>query len=238
MTSDSGNITELRLRPVNLAILLLLIATISASTARAQYLHPKVTKRETIIRNVIILPARIEVVRDSMKGPEGMAAESEQLSGRVEEAVSFVLADKHGVKRLSAQPPSATEGDSQQKYNAADFQTRFDELLPKIMKKRSDVKKGRFSMGDQVLNLNLDKSTDAIVFIRGHGQKLTSGKQAFSILVSGEKAFLKMQIGIVDAHSGEVLLYTEAIMVGDPTTAVARLRSALEKGFKKLPPAS
>jgi len=238
MTSVFGNITKPGLRPINPAILLLLIVAICASTARAQYLHPKVTKRETIIRNVIILPARIEVVRDSMKGPEGMAAESETLSARVEEAVSSVLADKHGIKRLPTQAPSSTDGGSQEKYNTADFQTRFDQLLPKIIKRRGDVKKGRFSMGDEVLNLNLDKSADAIIFIRGHGQKLTSGKQAFSVLVSGEKAFLKMQIGIVDAHSGEVLLYTDPILVGDPTTAVARLRSALEKGFKKLPPAS
>ena len=49
------------------------------------------------------------------------------------------------------------------------------------MKKRSDVKKGRFSMGDEVLNLNLDKGADAIVFIRGEGKKLTGGKTAFTI---------------------------------------------------------
>jgi hypothetical protein len=105
------------------------------------------------------------------------------------------------------------------------------------MKKRSDVKKGRFSMGDEVLNLNLAKPADAIIFIRGQGQKLTSGKKAFTLLVGGMPAFLKLQIGIVDARNGEVLLYTDPVFVGDPTTAVDRLRKALEKGFKKLPTA-
>jgi hypothetical protein len=42
-------------------------------------------------------------------------------------------------------------------------------------------------------------------------------------------------IGIVDARNGEVLLYTDPIFPGDPTTAIDRLRKALEKGFKKLP---
>jgi len=90
-------------------------------------------------------------------------------------------------------------------------------------------------MGDEVLNLNLDKSADAIVFIRGEGKKLTGGKTAFTMLVGGVPAYLKLMIGIVDAHTGEVLLYTDPILTGDPTTAVNRLRSALEKGFKKLP---
>ena len=116
-----------------------------------------------------------------------------------------------------------------------DFQAKFDDLLPKIMKKRSDVKKGRFSMGDEVLNLNLDKETDAVVFIRGSGQKLTSGKTAFRLLVGGVPAYLGLQIGIVDARNGEVLLYTDPSFTGDPTTAVDRLRKALEKGLKKLP---
>ena len=103
------------------------------------------------------------------------------------------------------------------------------------MKKKKDVKQGRFSIGDEVLNLNLDKSADAIVFIRGRGQKLTSGKQTFVLLVGGKPAYLTMQIGIVDAHTGEVLLYTDPVFTGDPTTAVNRLRQALENGFKKLP---
>ncbi len=105
------------------------------------------------------------------------------------------------------------------------------------MKKRSDVKKGRFTMGDEVLNLNLEKSTDAIVFIRGEGKKLTGGKTAFTLLVGGVPAYLKLQIGIVDARNGDVLLYTDPLFGGDPTTAVDRLRKALEKGFKKLPAA-
>ena len=54
-------------------------------------------------------------------------------------------------------------------------------------------------------------------------------------LVGGMPAYLMMQIGIIDAHTGEVLVYTDPIFAGDPTTAVDRLRSALEKGFKKFP---
>jgi hypothetical protein len=227
-----------KLRGGSLAFLTVLFAAISPCAVCAQYLHPKISKNEVTIRKLVMLPARVDVVRDSMKGPEGMAAESEDLSGRVEKMVTEVLANKKHITTLSASAPQTAAGDTQGKYTVADFQTKFDDLLPKIVKKKKDVKKGRFSMGDEVLNLNIDKSADAIMFIRGRGQKLTSGKKAFVLLVGGMPAYLMMQIGIVDAHTGDVLLYTDPILVGDPTTAVDRLRKAVEKGFKKLPAVS
>jgi hypothetical protein len=223
------------LRKSSITFFAILITALAPTIASAQFLHPKISKKEMTIRNVIILPAKVSVVRDSMKGPEGMAAESEDLSGRVEKMLATVLEKQKNVKTLNTPGVSSGEGDPQQKYSIADFQTKFDDLLPRIMKKRSDVKKGRFTIGDEVLNLNLDKSVDAIVFVRGQGQKLTGGKTAFVLLVGGSPAYLKMQIGMIDARTGEVLLYTDPLFSGDPTTAVDRLRKALEKGFKKLP---
>jgi len=215
---------------------LVVLFTVSGShSVHAQFIHPKIKSNETTIRRVVVLPAKVNVVRDSMKGPEGMAAESDELSARVATMVAEVLSKKKHVATLPTTAAASAEADAQQKYNVADFQTKFDDLLPTIMKKRSDVKKGRFTMGDEVLNLNLEKDADAVVFIRGEGKKLTSGKTAFTLLVGGMPAYLRLQIGIVDARNGEVLLYTDPVFPGDPTTAVDRLRKALEKGFKKLP---
>jgi hypothetical protein len=232
------SIVPAKVQKIIITFIAVLIITTAPMIARAQFLHPKISKKETTIRNVIILPAKVNVVRDSMKGPEGMAAESEDLSGRVEKMLATVLEKQKNVKTLNTPPASSGEGDAQQKYSIADFQSKFDDLLPRIMKKRSDVKKARFTMGDEVLNLNLDKSVDAIIFIRGQGQKLTGGKTAFVVLVGGAPAYLKMQIGVIDARTGEVLVYTDPLLVGDPTTAIDRLRKALESGFKKLPKAS
>ncbi len=224
------------MRRVIFALAALTIFSFGAQSINAQFLHPKIQKKEITIRTVVVLPAKVSVLRDSMKGPEGMTAESDDLSLRVEKMVAEVLAKQKNVTTLAAPSPSAS-GDSEQSYNVADFQTKFDGLLPNIMKKRSDVKKGRFTMGDEVLNLNLDKGADAIIFIRGNGKKLTDGKATFQLLVGGVPAHLKLQIGMIDARTGEVLLYTDPVFPGDPTTAVDRLRKALEKGFKKLPTA-
>jgi hypothetical protein len=212
-----------------------LIVASTPALARAQFLHPKISKKETTIRNVVILPAKVNVVRDSMKGPEGMAQESDNLSGRVEKMLADVLEKQKHVKILNTTAQASGEGDAQQRYSIADFQSKFDDLLPRIMKKRSDVKKARFTMGDEVLNLNLDKSADAIIFIRGNGQKQTGGKTAFRLMVGGPGEYLMLRIGVIDARTGEVLVYTDPTLEGDPVTAVDRLRKALENGFKKLP---
>ena len=218
-----------------IAFIAVVIMAVAPTVARAQFLHPKIAKKETTIRNIVILPAKVNVVRDSMKGPEGMAQESDDLGGRVEKMLADVLEKQKHVKTLSSPSAGSSEGEAQQRYSIADFQAKFDDLLPRIMKKRSDVKKARFTMGDEVLNLNLDKSADAIVFIRGNGQKQTGGKTAFRMLVGGAGEYLMLRIGVIDARTGEVLLYTDPMLVGDPVTAVDRLRKALEKGFKKLP---
>ena len=223
-----------KIRSLVLTLAMLPLAALS-SQAHAQFIHPKIKSKETSIRTVVVLPAKVNIVRDSMKGPEGMAAESDELSGRVEKMVTEVLSKE---KNVTTQTPPAAGQESQPNYNVADFQSKFDELLPKIMKKRSDVKTGRFSMGDEVLNLNLEKSTDAIVFIRGEGKKLTGGKTAFTLLVGGAPAYLTLRIGIVDARTGDVLVYTDPTFAGDPTTAVDRLRKALKDGLKKLPTVS
>ena len=235
--TNSFIVSRLRALVLVLTTLLLIGFCGSTSSIHAQFIHPKIKSKETTIRTVVVLPAKVNVVRDSMKGPEGMAAESDELSTRVEKMIAEVLSKQKNVTTLSTPTAATGQGDSQPNYNVADFQTKFDDLLPKIMKKRSDVKKGRFTMGDEVLNLNLDKNTDAIVFIRGEGKKLTGGKTAFTLLVGGMPAYLRLRIGIVDARNGDVLLYTDPIFGGDPTTAVDRLRKAMEKGFKKLPAA-
>src|SRR6202008_4318798 len=102
--------------------LVMLFAVSGVHPVRAQFLHPKIASKETTIRRVVVLPAKVNVVRDSMKGPEGMAAESDELSARVASMVAEVLAKQKQVATV----PAAAEADSQQKYNVADFQTKFD----------------------------------------------------------------------------------------------------------------
>jgi hypothetical protein len=216
--------------------LFVVFAALTPATLHAQYLHPKVSGKEVSIRNVVVLPARVEIVKQGMRGPEGMAAESDLLSTQVTQLIIEALTAKH-ITASTNLSTGSSDADQQKKYLLSDFQTRYDALLPKIIKKPKDVKKGRFTLGDEVLNLNLDKTTDAIVFVRGQGQKLTKGMKTFSILtMSLNLPYLLLSIGVVDAHTGEVLLYANPMAIADATSQNEKpLSQAIEKSLKKLP---
>jgi len=103
------------------------------------------------------------------------------VSTRVEQLVIESLTAKH-VTASTGASTSPAAGGAQKKYLLADMQTRYDALLPKIQEKTKRCKEGPLFTGDEILNLNLDKSVDALVFISGQGQKLTKGMKTFSIL--------------------------------------------------------
>jgi hypothetical protein len=225
--------TEMKHRLLYLTFFFAFAATTPA-TLQAQYLHPKVSGKETTIRNVVLMPAKVEIVKQSMRGPEGMAAESDLLSTLVTQLITEALAAKHVTASSGA---ASGEAEAQKTYTLSDVQARYDALLPKITKKPKDVKKGRFTLGDEVLNLNLAKTTDAIVFVRGQGQKLSKGKSTFSLLtLSLNFPYLMLTIGIVDAHTGAVLVFATPVAVADVTSRDEKpLRKAIEKSLKKLP---
>ncbi|MDQ3819718.1 MAG: hypothetical protein M3362_18875 [Acidobacteriota bacterium] len=228
-------------RSFSLALLLLSSILLSGAAAEGQYLNPKLQSKQTLVRNVVILPPKIEIVKESMKGNEGMVEESSALSAKVAELVAQAFADKKINVLASPFANLTSEADADKKYTLADIQTRYDALLPKMVKHSKDVKKERFSLGDEVSTLNVDKSADAVVFIRGQGKKLTKGKTVFSILnpFSFDLPFAFITIGIVDARTGEVLALAKPLTLGDVTNPKAEksLRKLLVKSLKKVPDA-
>src|SRR5882724_13442903 len=115
--------TVLNFRTLIFALTTVLFTGFAAQSVRAQFLHPKIKSKETTIRNVVVFPARVNVVRDSMKGPEGMSAESDELSARVEKLIDEVLSKEKHITTLAGPGATSTGGDSSQRYNIADFQT-------------------------------------------------------------------------------------------------------------------
>jgi hypothetical protein len=221
-------------------LLLLCALLFTQESARAQYLHPKLDTKQSVVRNVVILPSKVEIVKQGVKGTESMIEESEQVSSAVTEMVAQALQNKR-INVLSSPFTNLTsDGSADQKYVLADIQGRYDALLPKMVKKPKDVKKGRFSLGDEVLSLNVDKSADAIIFIRGQGTKLTKGKQVFSILNPFSLSFpyIFITIGIVDARTGEVLAFAKPLAIGNVVGKEQKvLNKPITKSLKKIPEA-
>jgi hypothetical protein len=204
----------------------------------AQYLNPKIAEKKVTIRSAVILPAKVEITKESAKGSQMMVAESADISKSVMEAVDQALQGKKiSVVANSFEP--ATMDDSR-KYQLADIQTRYDALLPKLVKKSKDVKKARFTLGDEVMLLNVHKDADVIVFIRGQGRMFTKGKTAFSLIniFDFDFPFATITVGIVDARSGEVLAFTKPLSASSVLKNKKALTKMIQKSLKKLPAAA
>lgn len=213
-------------------------ATYQAPDAKAQYLNPKLAEKKITIRSAAILPAKVEIMKESAKGAEMMVAESADISGKVSNAVGQTLQQKKINVVANSFEPAAM--DESRKYTLADIQTRYDALLPKLVKKSKDVKKARFTLGDEVMLLNVHKDADVLVFIRGQGRVFTKGKTAFSIVnfFSLDFPFTQITVGIVDARTGEVLAFTKPYSVSKVLKDPKALTRMIEKSLKKLPAAA
>jgi hypothetical protein len=209
-----------------------------AAKVEAQYLHPKLVEKKVTIRSAVILPAKVEITKESAKGSEMMVAQSADISKSVMEAVDQVLKEKKISVVANSFEPAAL--DDSRKYQLADIQTRYDALLPKLVKKSKDVKKARFTLGDEVMLLNVHKDADVIVFIRGQGRVFTKGKTAFSYINIFDLDFplAMITVGIVDARSGEVLVFTKPVQASSILKNKTSLIKMIEKSLKKLPAAA
>jgi len=114
----------------------------------------------------------------------------------------------------------------------ADVQKRFDDIAPKLYKKPKDVRKGRFSLGDQVAVLNSKGAEDALVIVRSEGLKETKGKSFMTGGLVGmalsKNATFRTHVAVVDAKNGDILFLGEYISSGLPKDKL------FEKSFKSL----
>ena len=214
---------------------LLVLCCLFAAEANAQYLHPKIKEKKVTIRGAVILPAKVEIVKESAKGAEMMVAESADISNKTVEAVNQAL-QKKKITVVTNSFDAATLDDAR-KYTLADIQSRYDALLPKLTSKSKDVKKARFTLGDEVMLLNAPKDADVLVFIRGAGRVFTKGKTAFSLIniFSLDFPFAQITVGLVDARSGEVLVFTKPMTASSVLKDQKTLTKMIEKSLKKLP---
>lgn len=225
-----------------LMILCCVLAHVHTGEVNAQYLHPKLVEKnvekKVTIRSAVLLPAKVEITKESAKGSEMMVAESAEISTAVMEAVNQALQQKKINVVTNSFEPAVM--DDNRKYALADIQARYDALLPKLIDKSKDVKKARFTLGDEVMLLNVHRDGDVLVFIRGYGRVFTKGKTVFSIvnIFSLDLPFTVITVGLVDARSGEVLAFTKPLSGSKVLKNPKALTKMIAKSLKKLPAAA
>ncbi|HUE83767.1 MAG TPA: hypothetical protein VMM84_16820 [Pyrinomonadaceae bacterium] len=133
---------------------ILTILPFAIGPVTAQHLHPKLKKKEKQIRSVLILPAKVELTKTGMKGGEGMMEESENVAEALPGLVAAAL-QKQGFTVLESPFTSENlDGNNDLRFILAEIQNSYDVLGQQLHRKPKDVKKGRFTLGDEVTKVS------------------------------------------------------------------------------------
>jgi hypothetical protein len=219
-----------------IASVLFLFASVSLP---AQIAHPDLTSGKVKIKNVAILPPAIRIVRNGVKANEEMVEESRNAENALVPLIANALQKRGCIVDEKQFSNERLQNDEKLKYALADAQRKFDEVYAQINKSKNDIKKGRFTLGEDISTLNPGGIVDALIFVRGSGTMITTGKAVVNNLEGHRQAGnLYYDITVVDAHSGAILYFSHINNGGAMVrliTITDRSQKWIDEGLKNFP---
>jgi hypothetical protein len=197
----------------------------------AQFVNPDLKSGKTHVQSILLMPVQVQLNRVGMKGPEPMMEESLDTERAFVPLIVNILQGFGYKVDSEALAGAVLQKDTELRYTVDELQKRFDKELARMNEKAKDVRKGRFSLGDEVANLPPGDGVDALLFVRIRGQILTNKRKAFDVLVPSYGAFdlAFIRFGFVDTKTGDVLYFARPSVVGN----IADDPDKAEKGIKK-----
>jgi hypothetical protein len=215
------------------------LVLLSSVAALAQFEHPDLKSGTKQVHSLVFMPAQVKLTRVGMKGAEPMMEESQKTEVALSSVIVNVLQELGYKVNREALAPEVLEKDSDLRYTVDDLQKKFDDELEHMHRKAKDVRKGRFTLGDEVTKLPAGEGVDALLFVRAEGQILTGGKKAFGALVTGgvyDTAM--MHFGVVDAKNGEILYFAQPVALRNLSKDPEKTAGVVKKSFKNFAKAS
>lgn len=165
----------------------------------------------------LLLPPDATLMKDTVKGGQRMVDESNAWADRLRETFRSALADR-GLGIAGDYSQDDVTSDETLRQTIVLLKEKYSNVLPQMRKKSNDVKRGRFSLGDEVTLLPCAAQADIVVFIRGGGILLTGGSKVLGIIAGGPATLVRegsmVWFSLVDAKSGEVLAFSHLRSVG------------------------
>jgi len=176
-----------------------LICSVSARDARAEWprINAKLTRKQLTIHKAVVPPAQVAYKKIGFKGVEGGTEESERIAGSLYSIVSKELSLR-GVEILP-NPLEIAKTDAE-RYAIADLQARYDTVGVQLRRNPRWVEHGRITLDDRVAKFTPAAASDALVFVRRHGQN----RSPIRVLRMGP---FHAEVAFVDAKTGEVLAF-------------------------------
>ncbi len=219
-----------RMSWIGVAVLAALPATLGAAIN-----NPKLDSGEKTITRVCVVPIEAEWKKVGIKGHEGMSKEADDWTMRMQEIV-LKLVGEAGAETFPALPEGEQSSESA-KQVVLQVSQKYDTVAAQLHRKPKEVRKGRYTLGDEVALLPCSGKADALLFLHSSGSILTGGKKAFGMLVGGQsRSLAQLYMAFVDAKSGEVLAFTTIVRAGDKfrDNPEKVYRGVLTKDFQKM----
>lgn len=205
----------------------------------AQFEHPDLKSGKKQVRALVLMPVQVQLTKVGMKGAEPMMEESRQTERALTPVIVTTLQNLGYKLDHESLAPAVLEKDSDLRYTVDDLQKKFDSELQQMTRKSKDVRKGRFTLGDEVVKLPAGEHVDALLFVRAKGEVLTGGKKAFGYLVAGSPYdTAMMDFGVVDAKTGDVLYFAKPVMLKNISKDTEKTSGNVKKAFKNFVKAS
>jgi hypothetical protein len=206
---------------------------LSGAPALAQFEHPDLKSHKKQVQSLLFMPAQVKITKVGMKGSEPMMEESRQTEVALSSVIGNVLRQLGYTIDQESLAPAVLQKDSDLRYTVDDLQKKFDDELQRMNRKAKDVRKGRFTLGDEVTKLPAGEGVDALLFVRAEGQVLTGGKKAFGVLVTGAvNDTAMMHFGVVDARTGDVLYFAKPVALRNIAKDSEKTSGVVKKSFK------
>lgn len=204
--------------------------------AALYYVNPRLASGANAIHSVCLVPGEIQLTKAGMKGKEGMGKESENWANALQGIVDAHLKAAEVEVVSSAISPEQLDANPDAQQLVLQVQKKYESVAAQLEGHPKDIKKDRFSLGDEVAIVPCSAKSDALVFFHAEGELLTGGKKAFSLLVPTNPEEANLRICFVDSRTGDVMALIRIQREGDrfeknPEKAYGK---ALDRELKKI----
>lgn len=190
----------------------LFLSLVSVSISAAEYMTPEYARAEFRPKTMVLIPPRAEVTKNKVTSTEQMI----EAGSVLEDATSLALKEQFGelgyeIRILSVDEVNA---DPELQLMVRNLNERYDADLAQVLKKRKDVRKRRFSFGDEARILAARLGAEAIIVGRIQASGATGGQQAMSFLIGGSSGYAAMSLGIIAGDNGDLEAFFNDIDTG------------------------
>ena len=193
-------------------LLVLAAAILPAAPALArEYMTPEFMTKVSRPMRLAVLPPHAEFIKAKAVMTAQMLQEAGALEDEAGKAIAAMLESKGYAVRLLT--PADLDAAPEIRGAVTSLNNRYNEEWSKILRKRKEVRNGRYGAGEEAVKLSSLLQVDGLVMARIVAVGHTGGRQALTIILSLGQAYAqsyaRMGLSVLDGRSGRVEGYFE-----------------------------